>query len=157
MKSVVIAISLGVVVAGCTNQRPDRVYLDVPPPPVRDLAFVSSAEGQEIAELAFRHQMANPGEYATADAYYLAICDRDPSKAFLSRFESEVIPVLAASAFQAGGIGLHVANIRKLAHATVEVDVSVHQASVSGVGLIFVMKKQSGRWSVVDTRKKWVS
>ena len=140
---------------------------------VRALAgSTDNSQIDDIREAVFRSQF----EYISraphhASAYYLMVGEkgRDPSGGFMKRFVDHTPPIRKASACSRSpggvidketgeaGLSLQVAISKWKSPTEVVVIGDIFASGWSAVGFTYLVKKEKGKWRVVDKFVNWVS
>ena len=124
---------------------------------------------EDIREAVFRWQFDNnvSGQQKRAKVYFLAVGEKsgDPSDELLKRFADHQPPVRKRSACTADagkgvldkrtgeqGLLFRVTNIKWKSDTEVEVEGGYYEAGLSASGNLYTLKKEQGKWKVVNDK-----
>ena len=97
-------LSILVLFLGCTSQQKAEQKTGEEATALATQAESKTSEELDICEAVFRHVFEHnaSGQQQNANAYYLLIFGKDPTEAFLARFQEHHPPVKMGSAFVTG-------------------------------------------------------
>ena len=131
------------------------------------------SEEDKIREAIFRYQFEfnASGLGKTANGYFLSVeGDSDPSPQLLKQFNGHrpLVKPVSASVLEAGtgqvldresglpSLLFRIIVIRWLSDDEVEVEGGYEEASESGAGNIYLLKKDGGHWDVIESQMLWI-
>jgi hypothetical protein len=126
-------------------------------PPTRMIEL--SHEEMEIYEAVLRYQIFHSaaGGRGTASAFVM-ICDQNPSKAFLKRFESHSPSVDSAQRFRGSLSVLYILGpIDRASDDIATVSGGYYEGSQSASGNTYHLIRIDGIWKVVKDEMHWIS
>lgn len=119
-----------------------------------------TSEELDICEAVFRHVFEHnaSGQQQNANAYFLKIFGKDPTEAFLARFQEHRPPVKMGSAFVTGnGLEFRIESIDRIHDNKVEVRGGYFEGGLSSSGNIYTVVRKGQQWQVIDDRMLWIS
>jgi len=126
----------------------------------------------DVLEAVFRHQFERneAGLGKDAAAYFLEVCERDPSPPLLERFASHQPPVKARSQADVSayegvtdrasgkkGLLFRVTSVQWLAPDRAQVKGGYFEGGLSASGNTYVVGLSEGRWQVLEQTRDWIS
>lgn len=114
----------------------------------------------DIVEASLRHMFRNNASAAQqrAPAYFISFLRRDPPASFFQRFSELSIPVLPGSTFETGkGLKFYVRSIAVSGDESVIVQAGYYEGNLSSSGDTLTLRKEDGKWKVVEAKQDWIS
>ena len=126
-------------------------------------SYATVLEGDELwdiveASLRYMFKTNASGAQQQASRYFTSFFRRDPPASFIQRFSGLPKPLLPGSTFEQGkGLMFYVNSIVILEDGSVTVRAGYYEGNMSSSGDTLILRKEDGKWIVIEERQDWIS